>query len=120
MYRINLFVNRRSLESRVLDLLREKQGMFASNCVCAFLRWDVVRVLNRLHESGAVRFYAAMASPASRIWWRTPLVVLADVPPDPIWRRVNRRVEGIDGTIGQVRFARGMRNRRATKERHGR
>ena len=120
MLRLNLTQNRRSLLSRVRDLIRERGGMFATNCVGTFLRWDVVRCLNELHDAGEVRFYAVFVCRARRIRWDTPLVVPTDVQPDPEWARVTRPVEGVRGTIGLVRIAWGGRDRRTTRERHGR
>lgn len=98
MYRVNLFENRRPLESRVLDLLATKGAFYASNLVCAFLRWDVVPLLNDLRARGRVTFHVVPP------FWGEPFVVLAGHPAE--WPRVNRRIMGVRGTIGQVRFER--------------
>lgn len=96
MYHVNLANNRRSLESRVLDLLATKGAFYASNLVCAFLRWDVVPILNKLRAQGRVTFHVAPP------FWGDPFVALAGHPQE--WPRVNRVIIGVRGTIGQVRF----------------
>lgn len=96
MHLFNLFENRRPLESRVLDLIATKGEFYASNLVCAFLRWDIVPLLNKLRAQGRVTFHVVPP------FWGEPLVVLAGHPQE--WPRVNLVLIGVHGTIGQVRF----------------
>lgn len=111
MLRINLVENRRSLESRVLDLLRTKGAFFASNLVCAFLRWDVVPLLNDLHGRGLVTFHVVPP------FWDEPFVVLTGCPAE--WPRANRAIIGMRGSIGRVRFSRRGRKHERARELHG-